>query len=462
MFLLADGDREHLGLQPRTAALRARLKRHVLLDPLALLRGVGLLVAALEVPDDPLEGEHVRAAPAHPVPVPDVDPLAVGAEEEEVLLLLGQVLPRLLEVDLPLVGDPLDDGLVEARAAGRPGDERSLADRERRVGDEQVGVDLLLGAEAGATWARAVRRVEREDPRLQLRQPDAVLRAGEALGERQLLAVDDVDHDEALGERDRSFDRLREPGAEIRLHHEPVDDDLDRVLELLVEDDLLLEHPHLAVHLHAREPVGAQFLEDVLVLALAVADDRRVDRELRPFRQAQHLVDDRLDRLAGDRPPADRAVRPPHACVEQSQVVVDLGHRADRRARVPRRRLLVDRDRRREALDRVHVRLLHHLEELAGVGGERLDVPALALCVDRVEGERRLSGAGKPGDRGQLVPRQADVDVLQVVLAGAVNYQLFGGHNRPSLAKQVGRTRVRFAQEARRSTSRQTWLGCAM
>ena len=462
MFLVADGDREHLGLQARAAALRARLERHVLLDPLPLLRRVGLAVATLEVLDDPLEGEHVRAAPAHPVPVPDVDPLAVGAVEEEVLLLLGQVLPRLLEVELPLVGDPLDDGLVEARAACRPGDERALADRKRRVGDEQIGVDLLLRAEPRAPRARAVRRVEREDPRLELREADAVLGAREALGERQLLAVDHVDHDEPFRQRDRRLDRLREPRAEIRLHHEPVDDDLDRVLELLVEDDLLLEHPDLAVDLHAREPVGAQLLEDVLVLALAVAHDRRVDGELRPFRQPQHLVDDRLDRLARDRPPADRAVRPPDPRVEKAQVVVDLGHRADRRARVARGRLLVDRDRRREAFDRVHVRLLHHLEELPRVGGERLDVPALALCVDGVEGERRLPGAGKPGDRDQPVPRQADVDVLQVVLAGAVNDQLVRGHNRPSLARQVGRTSVRFGQEARRSTSRQTWLGCAM
>ena len=265
-----------------------------------------------------------------------------------------------------------------------------------------------------------------------------MLGAGELLGERQLLAVLDVDHDEPVREGDRGLDRLRQPGAQVRLHDQPVDDDLDRVLELLVEDDLVLEHADLSVDLHAREPVCAQLLEDVLVLALAVADDRRVDRELRALLEPQHLVDDRLDRLPGDRPPADRAVRPPDPRVEQSQVVVDLGHGADRRARVARRRLLVDRDRRREALDRVHVRLLHHLEELARVRREGLDVPALALRVDRVEGERRLPGAGQPGDRDQLVPRQADVDVLQVVLAGTVNDELVGRHNRPILPRRVG------------------------
>src|SRR5215204_2086508 len=124
--------------------------------------------------------------------------------------------------------------------------------------------------------------------------------------------------------------------------------------------------------------------------------------------------------------------------VEQAQVVVDLGDGADRRARVARGRLLVDRDRRREAVDRVDVGLLHHLEELARVGGEALDVPPLTFGVDRVEGQGRLSGAAEAGDADQLVPRQPDGDVLEVVLPRAVNYEFIRGHNLPSLAVRVG------------------------
>src|SRR5205814_10697195 len=48
--LAADRDREHLGLEPRALADRARTQRHVLLDPLTLLRRAGLAVPALEVP----------------------------------------------------------------------------------------------------------------------------------------------------------------------------------------------------------------------------------------------------------------------------------------------------------------------------------------------------------------------------------------------------------------------------
>ena len=102
----------------------------------------------------------------------------------------------------------------------------------------------------------------------------------------------------------------------------------------------------------------------------------------------------------------------PIARPQQAQVVVDLGDRADRRARVARRRLLVDRDRRRQALDRVDVRLVHLAEELARVGAQRLDVAALALGVDRVERERRLARPGQARDDHERVARQGERDVL--------------------------------------------------
>ena len=242
-------------------------------------------------------------------------------------MLLRQVLPGRVQVDLPAVGDRLDHRLVPV-AVQR--DER-LCERQRRVGDEQVRIDLLLRAEPGAARAGAVRRVEGEDARLELRQRDAVLRAREALGEGQLLLlVEEVDDDEAFGEVDGGLDGLEEPGAELRFHPEAIDHDLDRVLELLVERDLVFEEALLAVHLHAREPVAPELFQELAVLALPVADDWRVDREAGALGELKDLVDDRLDRLAGDRAAADRAVRAADPRVEQTEVVVDLRDRADR------------------------------------------------------------------------------------------------------------------------------------
>src|SRR5207248_7272920 len=94
--LAADGDGEHFRLQPRALADGAWPERHVFLDALALRRRVGVPVAPLEARDDSLEREHVRATAAHPVAVADVHPLALGAVEEQVLLLVRKALPGLV------------------------------------------------------------------------------------------------------------------------------------------------------------------------------------------------------------------------------------------------------------------------------------------------------------------------------------------------------------------------------
>ena len=83
--------------------------------------------------------------------------------------------------------------------------------------------------------------------------------------------------------------------------------------------------------------------------------------------------------------------------------------------------LLLDGDRRRQPLDVVDIRLLHHLEELPRIGRQALDIAPLALGIDRVEGERGLAGAGQPGEHDERVARDRQVDVLEIVLARAAD-----------------------------------------
>ena len=420
--------------QPRAVAFRAWPHRHVLLDALARILGVGLQIPALEARHDALERSHVGPPPPHPVAVGDVHPLALGAVQEEILILLGEVLPRHVEVDAVLLADRLCELLVVVGPRA-PGQDRALVDRQRRVHHE-VRVDLHLGAEAGAPRTRAVRRVEREDPRLQLRHRRAAFQAGELLREDEgagrftdalrpggmrlgvgFSAVDHLHLDEPLGQRHGGLDRVGQPLAHVRLHLEPVHDHRDVVLVLLVQLDVVLEPAQLAVDLHAGVALGAHLLEQVLVLALAPADHRRQHHEPGALVQRHHVVHDLLHRLPGDRRPAAVAVGVADPRPQQPQVVVDLGDRADRRPRVSGGRLLVDRDRRGQALDRIDVGLVHLAQELPRVGRQRLHVAALALGIDRVEGKARLTGPGEPGDDDQGVARQLEGDVLEIVLA---------------------------------------------
>ena len=81
--------------------------------------------------------------------------------------------------------DRLRDLLVVRRRRRRPRCQRALADRQRRVRHHEIRVDLHLRAEAGAALTRAVRGVEREDPRLELGHRGPARQARELLREDQ-------------------------------------------------------------------------------------------------------------------------------------------------------------------------------------------------------------------------------------------------------------------------------------
>jgi hypothetical protein len=157
-------------------------------------------------------------------------------------------------------------------------------------------------------------------------------------------------------------------------------------------------------------------------------DDLQVepDQEPRADRQLAELPRHDLRGLADDDAPAVPAEGASDAGVEQPHVIVDLGRGADCRARVADAVLLPDGNRRRDAVDAIDVGLLHPLEELPRVSGQRFDISALAFGVDRVESERRLPRSAHTGDDDQLAGGQRDVDVLEVVRARAADDQVAG------------------------------------
>src|SRR5262249_11046651 len=151
------------------------------------------------------------------------------------------------------------------------------------------------------------------------------------------------------------------------------------------------------------------------------------------LRQGEDAADDLLAGLGGDGPAALRTVALADAGVEDAQVVVDLGDGADGRARVAAGRLLLDADGRRQAGEVIDVGLLELAEELPGVAGEGRDVAGLPLRVERVERQGRLARAAHAGEDDELVARQVEVDVAEVVLAGAADDDAAVLHNRPLL-----------------------------
>ena len=219
----------------------------------------------------------------------------------------------------------------------------------------------------------------------------------------------------------RGLERFRQALFDIGPHLQSIHHHLDGVLLGLGQLGELVDVVHCAVDAHPHEPLGTQVLEQVLLLALPPYDQRCQDHHPRVLGELHHVVYHLRHALGLQADVVIRAIRIPHACEQQAQVVLDLGDGADRGARIVARDFLLDRHRRRQAFDQVDVGLFHELQELARVGGQGFHIAALAFCVQRVECERRLARTGQTGDHDQAPARQINVDVLEVVRARAAH-----------------------------------------
>ena len=196
------------------------------------------------------------------------------------------------------------------------------------------------------------------------------------------------------------------------------------MLFVLLQLDLLGQVIGDAVHPAADIAGAAGVLEDLGVLPLLPPDHRGHHLDAGGLGQGQDLVDDLVDGLLLDFLAADGAVGGAHPGPQQAEVVVDLRHRAHGGPGVLAGGLLVDGDGRGQAVDIVHVGLVHLAQEHPGIAGQALHIPALALGIDGVEGQGGLAGAGEARHDHQLVPGDGDVDILQIVGAGAFDDDL--------------------------------------
>ncbi len=415
--------------------------------------------------------------------------LAAVAVHDEPFLVGRQVGPRHVQPDAAVARRAFQVSEVRPVVRLAPRLDGVVLDRTRRVRHHEIDIEFDDVAESVAGRARAERIVEREQPRLRILVGDAAGSTLEALGEdvelrRRFGAGARAGVRQLEGERGtapfavRGLDRIGQPRQHVRLHAQPIDDDLQDRLVLQQRCLHIVERQGGApVNQEAAEASPAKHVERFRnrvapgAVAIATRDRRRlracarrvavVVAQFRGLVARIHAVDGRRPGRrhdghleADNQPGADRkrsqpegddlgalsddlqtavpAERPTDAREEQPEVVVDLGGGADGRSRVTDAVLLPDRDGRGDALDGVHVRLLHPLEELPGIGRQRLDVPPLPFRVDRVEGERRLPRPADAGHDDQGVRGQGDVDVLEVVRAGASNDE-FGGRPRGRL-----------------------------
>ena len=240
----------------------------------------------------------------------------------------------------------------------------------------------------------------------------------------------------------RQFQRIGQARLDRVADLEPVHHRLDDVRLRFFQPRRVLQLDHLAVDARADEAFAAQLLDHVAELALLALHHRREDLDRRALLRREHAIDHLLHRPAPQRLAGVGMMRLAEMREEQAQEIVDFRGGGDGRARVAAGRALLDGDGGRQALDEIDLGLFHLLEELARVGGEALDVAALALGVERVEGERRLARAADAGHDDERVARQRERDVLEIVLARAANPDFLHRHSPQTSMDVQGHKRV--------------------
>ena len=375
--------------------------------------------------------------------------------------LVLQILPRRLQRETELARQAAE--YLHIIGAGRvglgPGHDRALLDRQLVIGDDQVFVEDQLFAQTVTGRARPLRRVEREQSRLDLGNGEAADRTGELLGEDDAAVgrvvaqhgglgrggldwIGGVDIGQTIRQLQRGLETVGQTRRDILAHHQTVDHHLDVMLELLVERRRLVDLIKLAVDADAGEARLLPLGHFLAIFALAAAHDGGEQVQARALRERHHPVDHLADRLRRDRLAGSGRVRDADPRPEQAHIVVDFGDRRHGRARIAAGRLLLDRDGGRQPLDMVDVRLLHHLQELARIGRQRLDVTPLSLGIDGVERQRRLARSRQAGDHRQRVTGNVDIDILKIVLARAADGNL-GQHEAGSTSVPGGRPEAR-------------------
>ena len=129
--LPAHQDREALGLEAPAVAGRAGPLDHVRLELLAHRVGGRVLVAALDVAEDPLPPGLVLAAELVAL-VAELELLPLDPVQQRAPLVGRQVPPRAVEVELQLAAERRQDDLAQVAAGLAPRQDDALEDRDAR------------------------------------------------------------------------------------------------------------------------------------------------------------------------------------------------------------------------------------------------------------------------------------------------------------------------------------------
>ena len=270
-----------------------------------------------------------------------------------------------------------------------------------------------------------------------LREPAGTVRVG-------VLKGDEVKDHHAVGKLKRRFHGVSEALALRGFNLQAIHHYINVVFDLLFQFRRVAELMNLTVNSNPGVALRSQVRKQIHKLALAGTHYWCQHLELQPLLHVQDLIHNLLRSLTLNHRIALRAVRRTRTRIQKAQVIMHFRDRTHRGTRVTVRGLLINRHGRRQALNEVHVRLIHLPQKLASVRRQRLHISPLAFRKNSVKRKGRLTRAGKTGEHDHRVAGQVNIHALQVMLPRAAHHQTIS-HYRATLHTSAKHTTSNIA-----------------
>ena len=144
-------------------------------------------------------------------------------------------------------------------------------------------------------------------------------------------------------------------------------------------------------------------------------NDRRIDRQPGASRVGERLFDYIRHLMLLHLLARDRRKSTTQSGEQQSEVIIDFSRRPDRRSGIPDAYFLLNGNGRGYTFNIITFRLAHSAKKLPSIGRKTLHIATLALGIERIESQRRLSAARKPCNDHETVSRDTYIYIFQIV-----------------------------------------------
>ena len=314
-----------------------------------------------------------------------------GSVPQNIFLAVGELIVGAMYGEMQRLGPTNECVFPLAHLLTPPAHHGVVVDREGLVGHHQILVDADDPSESLALGAGPHGVVEVEHQVARLVEGDAVgLESFRKIKLLHSLGRVHLNGTLAIPLEEGGLDRIGQPadGVVLVRHAQPVDNQAHlRSFGQSITSQQFFNRHKAAVYLDPGESLLLQDLQ--LSLQVTTFGQRQVGEQGKactvgePEGTVYHVV----HLVFLDQGPRYGRIGLPDTGIEHAQVVVDFGRGTHRRPRIARVDLLLDGYGRRYALDVVALGFAHTPQELPGIGRQALDVAALPLGIECIEGQ---------------------------------------------------------------------------